>query len=812
MPNSTESGVQRSRSCFQHGTQRQGQEPEASRNASQAPPSRQVPPRRHSSHPRQASTPFSRQPCACTLSHRPSVRTSPGRTHATEHGPREQRAHAWTRPRPLPNVIAQAPRFRQHPTPNPYKTRRIERFHSLKDPSSPELFCRLGLAGPHARNHWRFSVGMARGLLRSRMAGGVPTAGGVAPFLDWGPACLRAWPSRRPVVENPAVLNFREGHGDRGIIRRSLRLLRECQPRVSTCIMKTLSALLAMASLILTQHGTGLTFARDKPFTDVTEYQFIRTNGLDVAGDLSLAGPNTITLTPCPLGINGTATNHPLLLDGGSGGPESPTISGGTCTSGAPSGTLRFTTASGRTGGWTLKSATAGLQEALAATAPKAAHLYVPCGTWPVVNTTLVDRSNIWIQGGGHCTLLSSNAAVPVIHVRDAQHVRVSDLAFLATVSAPESEALRATAAPKIEVVNVRITGEFHRGIHLTGDGFFANLDNIFVTGVRAAGVAIWIENHSGVTIRNSFLYSQNAPNSALAGIQVTRTSGLTVESTDITLADFCLLLDPASNGVSTQYGFFTNVLFDSCGVSGIHINPRSHGVVRGMYFMNTWTSANRVNGITITKTGGSSVVDGIHFVGHRSISNVQAGLLIDGSVSNIRFLSGTVAGNSIQAVDTYDGISIANGASHIMIRDSRIGPSDGQRGHMRYGIHVEATAGNFISIQGNDLSGNATGPLLFLADRPNVAVTNNVGINDAVFPTIASASSITIPVGPDNIIVAGTTAIQTINGGYIGRTVNLMFNDPSPAGIIAGGNVYISHPAIQNRTIQLIFDGVGWR
>jgi hypothetical protein len=576
--------------------------------------------------------------------------------------------------------------------------------------------------------------------------------------------------------------------------------------------MKTVCTLIAMAFVILTLQGPGITLTRDKPSTDVTEYQFIRINGSDAAGDLSLAGHNIVTLTPCPLGINGTATNHPLLLDGGSAGPESPTISGGTCTSGAASGTLHFTTASSRTGAWTLQSATAGIQEALVATAPKAVHLYIPCGTWPIVNTTLVDRSNIWIHGGGHCTVLSSNAAVPVIHVRDAQHVRVSDLAFLATVSAPGSEALRATAAPKIEVANIRISGEFNRGIHLTGDGFFANLDNIFVTGVRAGGVAIWIENHSGVTIRNSFLYSQNAPNRALAGIQVTRTSGLTVESTDITLADFCLLLDPAANGVSTQYGFFTNVLFDSCGVSGIHIDPRFNGVVRGMYFTNTWTSANQINGITITKTGGSSVVDGVQFVGHRSISNMQAGLLVDGSVSNIRFLSGTVAGNSIQAANTYDGISIANGATHVMIRDSRIGPSDGQQGEMRYGIHVQATAGNFISIHGNDLSGNATGPLLFSADKLNIAVTNNVGINDAIFPAIASASSITIPVGPDNVTITGTTAIHTIKGGYIGRTVNLTFTDPSPAGIIAGGNVYINHPAIQHRTIRLIFDGVGWR
>jgi hypothetical protein len=576
--------------------------------------------------------------------------------------------------------------------------------------------------------------------------------------------------------------------------------------------MKPIFALLALASITLAHQQTATATPRDGPFTDVRAYQFIRTNGSGAAGDLSLAGVNTVTLAPCPLGIDGTTTNHPLLIEGGPEGPESFMISGGTCTSGAALGTLQFTTTKSHTGTWTLKSATAGMREALVATSPNAVELYVPCGTWPVVSTTLVDRSNVWIHGGGHCTVLSSNAPVPVIHVRNANHVRISDLAFLATVSAPGSEAVRATAVGKMEVANTRISGDFERGVRLTGDGFFANLDNIYVTGLRAGAIAIWIDNHSGVIIRNSFLYSHSPPNQALAGIRVTRTSGLTVESTDITLAAFCLLLDPEDDVVGAQYGFFTNVLFDSCGISGIHINPTSKGVVRGMYFTNTWTSANSGNGITITKTGAASLVDGIQFVGHRSIFNRQAGFVADGLVSNLRYLSGTIAGNSMQTPNTYDGVSIANGANGIMIRDSRIGPSDTQPGRMRYGIHVQATAGNFISIEGNDLSGNSTGPLLFSATGLNVAVTNNMGINDVSFPTIASASSITIPVGPDNVTITGTTAIQTIHGGYIGRTINLTFSDPTPAGIITGGNVYINHPATQHQTIRLIFDGVGWR
>ncbi len=74
--------------------------------------------------------------------------------------------------------------------------------------------------------------------------------------------------------------------------------------------------------------------------------------------------PTTLALTPCPLGVAGTNTNHYLYISGGVGTPESVLITGGTCTSGAASGTITLTTANGHSGAWTISSATAGGKEA----------------------------------------------------------------------------------------------------------------------------------------------------------------------------------------------------------------------------------------------------------------------------------------------------------------------------------------------------------------------------------------------------------------------------------------------------------------
>ncbi len=81
------------------------------------------------------------------------------------------------------------------------------------------------------------------------------------------------------------------------------------------------------------------------------------------------AGPNTITLTQCPLGVAGTDTyalkNPHWLYISGVGTPEPVAITGGTCSDGAVSKTISFTAAFAHGAGYTIGTATGGLQEAL---------------------------------------------------------------------------------------------------------------------------------------------------------------------------------------------------------------------------------------------------------------------------------------------------------------------------------------------------------------------------------------------------------------------------------------------------------------
>ena len=115
------------------------------------------------------------------------------------------------------------------------------------------------------------------------------------------------------------------------------------------------------------------------------------------------AGSNTVTLTPCPAGVNGTDIAHQLYISAGSGAAEAVTITGGSCTSGAATGTITFTAANSHSGGWTLRSATNGIQEAvqILGTAGTGGNVLVAAGVLTQYGTVTVSSDGITVMGSG---------------------------------------------------------------------------------------------------------------------------------------------------------------------------------------------------------------------------------------------------------------------------------------------------------------------------------------------------------------------------------------------------------------------------
>jgi hypothetical protein len=79
--------------------------------------------------------------------------------------------------------------------------------------------------------------------------------------------------------------------------------------------------------------------------------------------DLSSAGAKTVSLTSCPAGVLASEPEYYVYITG-TGAAEAAKVTGGTCAGNGAAGTLSFNTTSGHPAGYSLTSASGGLQEA----------------------------------------------------------------------------------------------------------------------------------------------------------------------------------------------------------------------------------------------------------------------------------------------------------------------------------------------------------------------------------------------------------------------------------------------------------------
>src|SRR3989449_2804060 len=79
--------------------------------------------------------------------------------------------------------------------------------------------------------------------------------------------------------------------------------------------------------------------------------------------DLRTPGAKSVKLAPCPIGVKGNEAEYWVYISGG-GIPEAAKVTGGTCAGNGSGGTLEFTTTHTHSAGYTLGSASSGLQEA----------------------------------------------------------------------------------------------------------------------------------------------------------------------------------------------------------------------------------------------------------------------------------------------------------------------------------------------------------------------------------------------------------------------------------------------------------------
>ena len=140
--------------------------------------------------------------------------------------------------------------------------------------------------------------------------------------------------------------------------------------------------------------------------------------------NLGTAGNVTIHLNPCPLGIDTTASaNHYTyrVYISGTGTAEAVPVTGGTCTSAGSSGTITVTTTHPHSAGYTVGSASTGIQEAWNDAWVNDVGVTSPAQTGPYVKLAANAQYNVYgsVYLRGRGGMLDGGGALIVCSTRD---------------------------------------------------------------------------------------------------------------------------------------------------------------------------------------------------------------------------------------------------------------------------------------------------------------------------------------------------------------------------------------------------------
>jgi hypothetical protein len=188
--------------------------------------------------------------------------------------------------------------------------------------------------------------------------------------------------------------------------------------RLFRSVKSHLRTLIASAGIMVLLTALFLAFHR-APYATASDSVSLGTNVVRSAVDfnwrqspssgLNSAGRNSVTLAACPAGVIAAEPAYYVYISG-SGTSEAVRVTGGTCKGDGHPGTLEFTTTAAHAAGYSVSSASGGIQEAsivarFVASSPKqppqAGRVVVPPGEYDVFAPISIRASNQTVDFGG---------------------------------------------------------------------------------------------------------------------------------------------------------------------------------------------------------------------------------------------------------------------------------------------------------------------------------------------------------------------------------------------------------------------------
>lgn len=549
----------------------------------------------------------------------------------------------------------------------------------------------------------------------------------------------------------------------------------------------------------------------DLPLIIANDYVFTpQTPG----GTLTAGITNTVTLAPVPSGINATDTSHRLYISGGTGTAEAVLITGGTAVGGASSGTITFVPVNNHSGAWSIATATAGILEALWASGGSNVQIFIQPGTsYKTYAPISIDGVGVTITGAGTdaTSITDEQPSGNTFSFNFNASVQSNEVGNLTIVTNSKTSGwvIFATNQNNLFLHNLNFVNPFS-GIEIYAS-VISHVSNINMQNLAATGIGILIDG-PGPAIGNDHFVENSVIAGNLStsiGIQVNDSGGSYFRDIDVIETGYGFLVN-SGTGKEALWGKCTNCYFDTCLTAGIAIEPNG-GIVAGWRFENCWSSTSSGVGVFIAQQTGQ--IDDLRFVGHRAFNNTTNGFAI-GASTNVAIEGASITGNSTGSHGTNSQVLVTAAVTYFKIINSNFGGLNNFTNVSKYNIEVAAGASDHYVILGNTFyTAGQSGNISDSGTGVHKIIKNNEGVDDVALATLASATSIALPVTnpAPNFYISGTTATTTFSNGWIGRILTLIKTDTGSLTVGGGGNIPLLHTMTQNTSLTLTFDGTNW-
>jgi hypothetical protein len=518
-----------------------------------------------------------------------------------------------------------------------------------------------------------------------------------------------------------------------------------------------------------------------------------------------IIGANVITLAPVPLGVNGTNQNHWLYISGGVGAAEPVLITGGTAVSGAATGTVIVTCANAHSGAWTIRSATAGGQEAYYSNGGTG-NLYIifPSGQISIFGPLTVNAHGVHIGGTGALvtTIYQNTPNIDIFRfLATHEGCGIENVGIIGHAASTAGFAINITGQRYFVAQNIRIA-QVANGVHNT-DGIFTSFRNVWI-GEISGGDGFLIDGPlTNVEVWDNITTGSSLPFNA--GLRVTEAANAMIINSTFLEGQYGVLFDPLTGKVVASIDM-VNIYADHNLVEGLRMIPASGAFITRIRCSQCWFSDAGQTGVRLAPMAGGGINDLL--IDQAEIShNPVNGVALIGDVSNV-----AIKGSSIWNNNGGSGIYVGPGIDGATILGNHIGNDvSWGAGNQLFGVFLEEQAARVV-ITNNTFKANTTAPISpfpALGLSGAVIIRDNIDI-DNVMPAIASAATIQLSWNPI-VEITGTITITAINGGWAGREITLIFTAAAPGGLGIGGNIGRAQAAAQNQAIRLTYRGTNW-